>query len=211
MKQSLQQKYSALNQREKLIILCAGILAIVFIGYFHLLEPQTNQRHEVQNSIVRLDNELAVLNAQQQIYISHLQNDINAPLRDKKDRQDDILQQLDSNMSAFLANMVKPTDMAQVITSLLNQLNDVKVVSLSSVPPQLFSGNTDEAFHLYEHGLNLTLEAPYVKLFAFLSRAEQLPWQFYWKDYQLSVTEYPYSQLRIELRTYSLDKEFIQL
>ena len=211
MKQSLKHKYTALSQREKLTVLLAGVIAIVFVGYFNVIEPQSIRHQQMLKSISEQQAEIESLIEQQQIYIAHLQTDINAPLLAKKEAQDEMLKQLDTNMSVFLSKMVKPTEMAQVISQLLNQLGDVKVVALTSVPPTLFAGNSDNKFHLYEHGLSLKLRAPYAKLYEFLARAEELPWQFYWQDYELTVTQYPYSQLNLELKTYSLSEEFIQL
>lgn len=211
MKQRLKQRYALLSQREKIVVLVAGIIAIVMLGYFHVVEPQFLRHQALQVSIEEQKVELNALLEQQQVYINHLQNDINAALRSEKEAQDDMLKQLDIGMSAFLSKMVKPTEMTQVITDLLAQLGDVKVVSLKSIPPRLFAGDSNNEFHLYEHGLKLTLQAPYAKLHAFLAGAEGLPWQFHWQDYELTVAQYPYSQLSLELKTYSLSKEFIQL
>lgn len=208
---NLNQRFAAITKREKVITLIAGIVVIVFVGYFHFIEPNWQNKIEIDKSSASISTELASIQAQQQVFLAHLQQDFDQPLLASLASQQAMLQQLDVKMDAFLESMVEPTQMAYVIQSLLSKLDSVKVVALKSLSPRALSNNPDDVLRLYEHGLDVTLEGSYSALHAFLDSAESLPWKFNWQDYRLSVSEYPNSTLHVQLRTYSLHKEFIKL
>jgi MSHA biogenesis protein MshJ len=55
----------------------------------------------------------------------------------------------------------------------------------------------------------LTLEGSYLDCLAYLQAVERLPWHLYWSRIEFKEDGYPRNAIMIELRTLSLDKEWI--
>ena len=55
----------------------------------------------------------------------------------------------------------------------------------------------------------LTLEGSYLDCLAYLQAVERLPWHLYWSRIEFKEDDYPRNAIMLELRTLSLDKEWI--
>ena len=55
----------------------------------------------------------------------------------------------------------------------------------------------------------LTLKGNYLDGLAYLEAVERLPWHIYWARLEFSADEYPQNDIVLELRTLSLDEEWI--
>ena len=63
--------------------------------------------------------------------------------------------------------------------------------------------------NLYRHGVLLSLKGSYFDIQRYLTRIENLRWQFYWKRFNYVVTGYPDASVEVELYTLSTSKAFI--
>ena len=55
----------------------------------------------------------------------------------------------------------------------------------------------------------LRVEGSYLDCLEYLRSVERLPWHLYWARLELKAGEYPSNTFLIEVRTLSLDKEWI--
>jgi len=72
--------------------------------------------------------------------------------------------------------------------------------------------NTDQSntdHNLYQHGIKIKLLGSYFDLQMYLQQLEQMPWKFFWQDFNFKVKEYPKSELDIIIYSLSTKKEFI--
>jgi MSHA biogenesis protein MshJ len=67
----------------------------------------------------------------------------------------------------------------------------------------------DENLGLYRHTIKLKLTGTYFQLRDYLSQLEQLPWKFFWEKFDYHLTEYPKSELELEIYSLSLKEEFV--
>lgn len=66
-----------------------------------------------------------------------------------------------------------------------------------------------QALKLYRHGIKLSLQGNYFQLRDYLAQLQALKWKFYWQNFDYQLTEYPTSELHVEIYSLSTDKEFI--
>ena len=64
---------------------------------------------------------------------------------------------------------------------------------------------------VYRHAVELVVAGSYADIAAYMSQLEQLPWQLFWANAQLSVDKHPTNTLRLTLFTLSFDKSWLNI
>jgi len=67
----------------------------------------------------------------------------------------------------------------------------------------------NSTLNLYRHGIKIKLSGRYFDLRDYLSQLEKLPWKFFWQDFNFKLTEYPNSELEIEMYSLGTKQEFV--
>lgn len=70
---------------------------------------------------------------------------------------------------------------------------------------------TNAANLIYRHGIEITVQGPYLGLLAYLAALDAMPVKLYWGKAELVVTAYPLSRLTFTVYTLSLDQIWIKL
>jgi MSHA biogenesis protein MshJ len=130
----------------------------------------------------------------------------------------------DEAVKVLTSDLVDPKQMRFVLEELISKQAGLRLVSATNLEPRpLFEaaaspeeGQTAgvaaspvEGPKLYRHALLLTVEGSYLDCLAYLQAVERLPWHLYWGRLQFKAGEYPQNTITIELRTLSLDEEWI--
>lgn len=74
---------------------------------------------------------------------------------------------------------------------------------------QVATSSQAQTLQLYRHGIKLSLQGNYFQLRDYLAQLQELKWKFYWQNFDYQLTEYPTSELHVEIYSLSTDKEFI--
>jgi MSHA biogenesis protein MshJ len=129
----------------------------------------------------------------------------------------------DQEVRVFTSDLVDPKQMRLVLEELLGRQGGLKLVSATNLKAKpLVDGNAEPSAakdddakarpkepQLYRHTLVLTLEGSYLDCLAYLQAVERLPWHLYWSRIEFKEDGYPRNAIVLELRTLSLDKEWI--
>jgi len=129
----------------------------------------------------------------------------------------------DQEVRVFTSDLVDPKEMRLVLEELLRRQSGLKLVSATNLPAQaLVEDETDPLAtkgqgdkskskepQLYRHTLVLTLEGSYLDCLNYLQAVERLPWHLFWSRLEFKEDGYPRNAIVLELRTLSLDKEWI--
>lgn len=207
--QELNAKYQLISAREKVMVLLAGVILVLFVGYFNLLEPLWLKQDKLESGIKTLKADKKSLASEKSIYLQHLGTDPNVSLNNVHEKQAKVIVELDQQLDEQTVNLVSPDSMPKVIQSLLQQMKGLTVLSMKAGQPKALMQEGQD--NLYRHGLTLQLSGNYQNLYQFLAKAESLPWKFHWHDFQLTVTEFPTVELSVNVYTLSLEQGFIGL
>jgi len=131
----------------------------------------------------------------------------------------------DAAVRVYTSDLVDPRAMRLVLEDLIRRQSGLRLLSATNLPPQaLFEDKehadgagkpaADDATRssapkLYRHSLVLRVEGTYLDCLAYLQAIERLPWHLYWARFELKAGDYPTNTYLIEVRTLSLDKEWI--
>ena len=129
----------------------------------------------------------------------------------------------DKEVRVFTSDLVDPKQMRIVLEELLRRQSGLKLVSATNLTAKpLVEGSAEPSAandggakarpkepQLYRHTLVLMLEGSYLECLAYLQAVERLPWHLYWSRIEFKEDGYPRNAIMIELRTLSLDKEWI--
>jgi MSHA biogenesis protein MshJ len=218
----LNERYSALSRRERLLIAMAVVLGPLLIGNALLVSPQQARVKGLENGIATQNASAAQLLTE----VANLQQQLNsdpdagrkaelASLNGERDRLDEQLRQ-------FGTVLVRPEEMNGLLERLLARNAGLRLLSLKTLAPQsaLHQGEAakdgdgkpvERSFDLYRHGVEIRLEGSYGQLQAYLAQLEKLQQRLLWGQLSYRVIEHPKAELTLTVYTLSPDKTWLAL
>lgn len=232
--QQLSEKFLQLTIREQFLVLLTGLIAIVFVSYYFLIDKNAIENNSFEKKIVQLTRSNKSQQAVIQTYQEALLLDPNVEIRQKIALFESKLAKIDANLLTLTSDLVDPIQMRFALLELLKVEQGVALLSFELVGAQPLLSNvksnvkpdenstvksTDEAtikessekpsLNLYRHGIKIKLAGSYFDLRDYLLQLEQLSWKFFWQDFNFKVTTYPENELEIEMYSLSTKREFV--
>lgn len=226
-----EKQFSELSTREKVLILLSTIVGIGYIGFTFFIEPHLTDLSQSKLELTQLNTELSQLESSAREYKKALQVDINLPLKQQISGLEKKLSFAEQEINQISDQLVQAQQMSQMLEAMLSQTHSLKLLKLQSLPavnllakpnkndfiepnnqlPKTELAVSKSSIGLYQQGILLTIEGNYHDIHQFLQQAEQLPWRFYWQQFNYQVGQYPTAQLELKLITLSLSKGFVSL
>jgi MSHA biogenesis protein MshJ len=229
--QESSENFLKLTIREQYLILLTGLVAIFFILFYLFIDDKMASNTNASKKIVQLSSsnqslKISVLELQ-----AALQGDPNEDTRNKIVQYEKKLANIDTKLLTLASDLMSPIQMRYALLDLLKLEKGVSLLSfellgakplLSDPAPNLSSNsvsntsvdtiNSNEniaSLNLYRHGIKIKLSGRYFDLRNYLTQLEKMPWKFFWQDFNFKLTEYPKSELEIEMYSLGTQKEFI--
>ncbi|MFA0115178.1 type 4a pilus biogenesis protein PilO [Vibrio sp. 10N.261.46.E11] len=207
----LSDKFLALSLREKWLLFVCGLVGLSMLVFTLLIEPAYL---DVQEKNVK-SMSLTQSNQKQQGELLVLQ----AKLNKDPDKEIDLelkkllveSQELSLELAEIVDRLVTPSQMAQLLESVLNAGNGLKLESLESLQPEAISDNQENSDNskYFLHPVRMELTGSYFDISIYLQALESLPVSYYWRTFEYSVEEYPKARLVFEVYTLGTRQEFI--
>lgn len=218
------ENFLKLTVREQYLILVTGLVAIFFIIFYVFIDDKMANNISLKKNIVQLTSsnqslKISVLELQ-----GALKGDPDEETRKKISQYEAKLAKVDTGLLTLTSNLMSPIQMRYALLDLLKLEKGVSLLSFellgvkpllsnSSSNPELDSTiNSNEnsgGLNLYRHGIKIKLSGGYFDLRDYLTQLEKLPWKFFWQDFNFKLTEYPNSELEIEMYSLGTKKEFV--
>ncbi|WP_333608368.1 hypothetical protein [Arsukibacterium sp.] len=211
---SLQQRYQALQPREKKLVFFGLLLLTLWLGVMLWLEPAFKQRQAVQQQNRELSQQLQLAQQQNQQLQLELQRDLNEPFRQQSAALQQQLSQLAAELELSREQFIGSGQMLALLHDLLARSRQLELKSLatSAAKPVWLAGQSAEDRPLlYQHQTTLIVEGRFADIQQLLTQLEALPWLIQWQQLDYQVQEHPRAQVSIELITVSEYENFIQL
>lgn len=202
------EAFSALSQREKILITVVGWVAVIFISLTLLIEPKVAEYQKVERDITRLNNSISSLKQQIELAQFKLQKDPNAETNQQFESLTLESQDLAELLSNRVAALVSPSQMAPLLETVLQESSKLTLLSMSTLRSERLLDENNVAGY-YIHPVKLVLSGNYFDIEAYLSRLEALPVKYYWRNFHYEVKKYPIAELSIEVYTLGSSKGFI--
>jgi MSHA biogenesis protein MshJ len=216
---TLIQAVDRLSLRERLFVLGAGLAILGGLWEAALASPLDARKHEAAARVEALKDRLQVLDKALSSAAAGMTEGMPAQLSQLTALRDRVAAG-DQEVRVFTSDLVDPKEMRLVLEELLRRQGGLKLVTATNLPAKPLVESTAEPAadgakpkssepQLYRHTLVLTLEGSYLDCLAYLEAVEKLPWHFFWSRIEFKEDGYPRNAILLELRTLSLDKEWI--
>lgn len=216
----LAARYAAFSLRERRMVAAAAIIGPLLAGFTLLVEPQFLRAKGLRNAMEQQRMSLVDLKSQAATLQVQVQADPDAAKRAELTALQQRVATADERLKKLQGTLVPSEEMNQFLERLLARHASLRLVSLKTLPPESILGplpGTDgrpaaaRQFDIYRHGVELRLEGGYLDLLAYLDQLEKADRKILWGTLQLSVVEYPKSQLTITLYTLGSDKAWLAI
>ena len=217
--------------REQYLILLTGLVVIFFIIFYLFIDDKMISNINADKKIGQLSRSNQSLKISVLDLEAALRGDPNEITRDKIIQYEAKLAKVDTKLLTLTTDLISPIQMRYALLDLLKVEKGVSLLSfeLQGAKPLLsspklnsasdlasnnkaidvLSSETSSGLNLYRHGIKIKLSGRYFDLRDYLTQLEKLPWKFFWQDFNFKLTEYPNSELEIELYSLGTTKEFI--
>ena len=227
---ALAKRFDALARRERALVAAAVLLAVPFLGYSLLIEPQLLRDASLVKRIAQARTDRAGIEAQ--LAGMHAQlTDPDAGNRAALQQTRASLATLDAKLRGMSGSLVPPDKMQTLLESLLSKNRNLELLSLRTLPPTPLvepakpvaagkdktgkkPGEAEPAAatagpNIYKHGVEIRIAGSYNDLLAYLAALERLPQRILWNRVTLVVDKYPRNVLTLTVYTLSLDKQWL--
>jgi MSHA biogenesis protein MshJ len=114
-------------------------------------------------------------------------------------------QHLRTQTQALNNTFVPPALMANALSHLLKQNNQLTLIKLETLPVK------PQPPLVYQHGLVLHFSGNYSDTLAYLTALEAMPWNFVWDSIDYRVKDYPIAEITLRVHTLSLEKSWLDV
>ncbi|EEZ01358.1 MSHA biogenesis protein MshJ [Vibrio sp. RC586] len=209
--QTLESKFSLLSQREKVLIALCGTVLVVMLLVIGLIEPTLKQSHARQLQIQNLISNNQQLQGEIMALQARLAKDPDQELDVELGQLTRQSQDLSLQLAEQMTSMVAPSDMPNLLESVLRQGQTLNLVALESLPaePVVRSSEPGVESEYYVHPVRMEFTGSYFAIRDYLQALEALPVKYYWRSFQYQVESYPEARVRLEVYTLGSREEFI--
>ncbi|MDB1122864.1 MSHA biogenesis protein MshJ [Vibrio algarum] len=205
----LSEKFALLSQREKWLISVGGLVGLFFILLTLLIDPIQNlstikkkQSDAESLQITKFETEIVSLK-------ERLLVDPNAELEKQLSQLSDESQTLSLELSEFVGGLISPSDMAELLETVLDKSLTLKLVSLQSLPAESILSDAKESAGYFIHPVRLELTGKYFDIKDYLAALESMKVKYFWRSFQYEVEAYPKAKLVLVVYTLGTRQEFI--
>lgn len=232
MKDKLQtwfDKYDALSLRERGIIALLAVVVLFTLWNELFFSPLNDERKRFNSEINNLSQQVASINIQLAELMAGKRADPNKVNQQRLVKVKAEIGQQDDLLKKKMHGLIDPTQMAEVLESVLMQKTDLQFQQLKSLGARPLLGPTAQndtnkndtnksdtgkpgvsiETVVYRHGMQIEFKGSYLSTLEYLRALEALPWDFYWDAVAFEVDEYPAAHVTITVHTLSLKEGWI--
>ena len=210
--QTWEDKFIALTQREKVIIISAAIFLSVFGLFKLLIEPSLAEIKKLDTQSRNVSSQLLTTNAQVSDIKHALTIDPNEKIKQEIAVIREEIAKVDADLDEVMTEYVAPEQMASALTNLLMTADDIRVVGMKVLAPEKVQHNSDESLpNYYRHQFQVDIEGDYFKLMTFVEKVSVTSSQFNVQSLNYKVLQHPVALMTLTLITVSDNEKVIRL
>lgn len=203
----LNQRFLILSSREQWLIAITGWIAILFISFMFIIEPQIERSDNIKISLLQTNNDIQTVQNKIIVAERKLALDPNKEIENKiiRYKQQNIL--LAKQLENKIGSLVTPTQMTKLLEQVLRHSSALTLESMTSLPSKQLIPGDDLGYFI--HPLRLTFRGRYFDVVNYLKKLETLPVKYYWLSFNYQVDQYPWANVELQVYTLGESKDFI--
>lgn len=227
---SLVKNIESRSQSEKIIVLVI-LLALLVLSYQSLLFDPV--RAEIGTANNQISNVSRQIQSQQTTYAAMVEISEEDPSKFANDRLVVVSrehQQLDREIEALAGDLISPSDMIRLLTSLLARQSGLELLNFpepTATPLRDGISNADELLaetgtlnlddvitadvsgQVYEHGIVIEFQGDFFNTLKYLRFLEGITKSFFWDSISYRQLDWPNAHVTLKIHTLSDDQGFI--
>lgn len=215
-------RFAALQPREKILVVAALAVAILFGGYSLWIEPGMLQADRLKKTLAQQQAEQAQLQ-DQVAALAVRKSDPDSANREALQRLRAEVAATEGAIGAFGNTLVPPQRIPALLHTLLARHRGLTLISLATLPPrplielpasqepgqQKSEPTPLPGGNLYRHGIEIKLAGSYQDLLAYVAELDASPRKLLRGGMRLVVKQHPVSELTLTIYTLSLDSTWL--
>lgn len=206
--QNLKKRIADMSLRERVMICAVGVVLFMFPGFLVFVDANQQASARLQASIEHQRMEKDKLEAELQVWQARLTSNPNDAMREEIESLTEKIKTLDESLKTETLTLIDASLMTEILLNVMKVDGSLEVVALESSAPELVVKQKN--ISLYQHGVSITIRGKYLDVLKHLKTLENQKYNFYWKSLDYKVQEYPYAEVKLELYTLSINKDFIR-
>jgi MSHA biogenesis protein MshJ len=209
--------------RERAIITVTAAVLVLFVGWELCVAPVMGRNDQLRSRLDSLANTQALLLEQQQVLTARLSSDPSQHMRDRLAARQQRLDQLDAKLAETTGQLVAPRAMVGLLRDILAAQDELELLGVELMPPvpvfedgpgmpeDTGSNNEKETREplLFAHDAEIAIRGGYMEVLAYLETLEAMDARIGWVLLDYDVSEYPDNEIRVRVRTLSLDRAWL--
>ena len=203
----LNQRFLTLSRREQWLIAITGWVAIIFIGFMLVIQPQMVTSQNIKMSLLNANNDIQTVKNEIIIAKRKLALNPNKELETKIEKYKQQNNILAKKLETKIGSLVTPMQMTRLLEQVLRHSSALTLESMTSLPPQQLIPGNDVGYFM--HPVSLTFRGSYFDVVDYLKKLETLPVKYYWLSLNYQVEKYPLANIELKVYTLGENKDFI--
>ncbi|HEY9118738.1 MAG TPA: MSHA biogenesis protein MshJ [Marinobacter sp.] len=201
--------------RERVLLTVTALVVLLFMGWELAVAPVLAGNEQLRYRQVSLSDTRSALMEQQTLLSEQLASDPSQVLRDQLAARQQRLERLNNELAETTGRLIAPRAMVVLLREMLaaqDKLELLEVELLSPVP--VFDRPSDSASEsseplLFAHDAEIILRGGYMDVLDYLETLEAMDARLGWVLLDYDSSNYPDNQVRIRVRTLSLDRAWL--
>lgn len=226
LKQSLDRATAWFNERpirERVLLTATAIVVVGFLVWELAVAPVLASNNLLTTQSRSLAQQQESLLEQQQTLNDRLSSDPSQQLRDQLSSRRARLDRLDAELADTTGKLIAPRAMVRLLQEILAAQDELELVTVELLAPTpIFdqrpeqTGDAEEADAetvseplLYAHDVELVIRGGYLDVVDYINALEGMDDRLGWVSLDYRMLEYPDNEIRIRVRTLSLDQAWL--
>lgn len=205
----MEARFDASSRCKRIVFACAIALVLVSLLWFLQLDPLLSRKQQIARQQLKADRDLSALQIKNRNAQQRLQENLDVELQNKLSHLQAQNMQLDEELATQLQGLVSPTAMPPLLEQVLSKTKGLRLISMTTLPPEPLLDQKTRAHLLYRHPIRLQFSGKFFAVIEFLAALEALPTQYYWRRLEYQVAAYPNARVVLELYTLGKSTVFI--
>jgi len=209
--------------RERVMITVTAVVLVLFVGWELLVTPVVSTNDRLRSSMMSLSDAQASLLEQQQLLTAQLSSDPSQELRDRLAARQQRLERLDAELAETTGRLIAPRAMVGLLRDMLAAQDKLELLGVELMAPvPVFEDGPGEPENpkdsdeseareplLFAHDVEIAIRGGYMDVLAYLETLESMDARLGWVLLDYDASEYPHNDIRIRVRTLSLDRAWL--
>jgi MSHA biogenesis protein MshJ len=208
MKRQLQRWWAQRSARERVLAVVVAVCAVIGAFDVALLGPLRTESkklaREAEAATTRLQQMQALATQQASAGESELRQR-RIGLEQRRARAMQVIG--DAHV-----DLIAPQEMTRQLEAILVRHPALRVLGMNSMTPKpLVENGSGRTAGIYQHGLEVQIEGPYLELLGYLDALERAPYRIYWRELEMKVGAAGVPMTRLVFFTLSRESAWLRL